>query len=98
VAVWNSGALASLPINILGKCSRLLYSEFGGHDGFRHLLELGLAGTQARTYAWATRVRMVPKPANRTKKKNGRPAASLTVPLTDVLGIATRLEQQPGKD
>jgi hypothetical protein len=85
-------------ISILGKCSRLLHSEFGGHEGFQHLRELGLSGSQARTYAWATRMRVVPKPANRTRMKNGRPAASLTVPLTDVFGNATGLERQLGKD
>jgi hypothetical protein len=81
-------------ISILGKSSRLLYSEFGGHEGFQHLRELGLNGSHARTYAWRTRVRMVPKPANRPKMKNGRPAASLAVPLIDVFGNATGLEQQ----
>ncbi|MBC8028492.1 MAG: hypothetical protein H7Z16_00105 [Pyrinomonadaceae bacterium] len=79
--------------NILGKSSRLLYAEFGGHEGFRHLRELGLGGSQAHTYAWAKRVRMVPKPANRTKKKDVRRRASgLTVPLIDVFGIPTDLE------
>jgi hypothetical protein len=50
-------------VNILAKCSRLLYLEFGGYEGFRHLRELGLEGSQARCYAWAKRVRVVPKQA-----------------------------------
>jgi len=50
-------------VNILGKCSRLLYVEFGGYESFRHLRELGLEGHQARCYAWAKRVRVVPKRA-----------------------------------
>ena len=36
-------------VNILGKCSRLLYAEFGGHEGFRHLRELGLTEQHARS-------------------------------------------------
>jgi integrase len=50
-------------VNILGKCSRLLYSEFGGYEAFHHLRELGLGETSARTYAWAKRVMVVPKQA-----------------------------------
>ena len=76
--------------NILGKCSRLLYAEFGGHEGFRHLRELGLGEYQARTYAWAKPVRVVPKQANRTQKKDAKqPRSSLTVPPIDVFGIPT---------
>jgi hypothetical protein len=33
-------------LNILGKCSRLLHSEFGGYEGFWHLRELGVGGTR----------------------------------------------------
>ena len=33
-------------VNILGKCSRVLYAEFGGHEGFQHLRELGCATTR----------------------------------------------------
>lgn len=53
-------------VRTLVKSSRLLYSEFGGLEGFQHLQELGLEKSQARRYAWAKRVRVVPKPAGRT--------------------------------
>ena len=85
--------------DILGKCSRLLYAEFGGHEGFRHLRELGLGDRQAHTYAWAKRVRVVPKPANRNKKKYPRQRKSnLTVPPIDVFGIPTDPGHVLGED
>lgn len=74
-------------VSVLGKCSRLLYSEFGGYEGFRHLRELGLGEYQARRYQWMTRVRMVPKQA---AKKQG---SSLTVPPIDVFGIPTTSDE-----
>lgn len=77
-------------ISILGKCSRLLHAEFGGHEGFRHLRELGLGEQQARTYAWAKRVRVLPKEVARVQKeyaKRGSP--SLIVPPVDIYGIPT---------
>lgn len=76
-------------VSILGKCSRLLYAEFGGHEGFRHLRELGL-GEHARSYAWAKRVRVMPKQTNPIQKeyaKRGSPP--LTVPPVDIFGIPT---------
>ncbi len=53
-------------VRTLAKSSRLLYSEFGGYEAFQHLHELGLGKSQAHTYAWAQRVRVVPKQAIRT--------------------------------
>ena len=86
-------------IKILGKCSRLLYSEFGGHEGFRHLRELGLGEYQARTYAWAKPVRVVPRQATRTQKKDAQqPRSSLAVPPIDVLGISTDFEHEVRED
>lgn len=48
-------------ISTLTKSCRLLYSEFGGYEGFQHLEDLGLGKHQARTYAWAQRVKVAPK-------------------------------------
>ena len=77
-------------VNILGKCSRLLYAEFGGHEGFRHLRELGLTEQHARSYAWAKPVRVVPKQANRIRTKDAKQRRlSLTVPPIDVFGMPT---------
>lgn len=77
-------------VSILGKCSRLIYAEFGGHEGFRHLRELGLGEQRARAYAWAKRVRIVPKQTtklqNEYAKRGSRP---LTVPPVDIYGMAT---------
>ncbi len=81
-------------VGMLGKCSRLLHSEFGGYEGFRHLRELGLGEYQARRYQWMTRVRMVPKQANRTEKKSAKKqGSSLTVPPIDVFGIPTTSDE-----
>ena len=77
-------------ISILGKCSRLLYAEFGGHEGIRHLRELGLGEQHARVYTWAKRVRVVPKETGPTQNqyaKRGSPR--LTVPSVDIFGIPT---------
>ena len=77
-------------ISILGKCSRLLYAEFGGHEGIRHLRELGLGEQHARVYTWAKRVRVVPKqtgPIQNRYAKRGSPR--LTVPSVDIFGIPT---------
>jgi len=56
-------------VRTLKKSSRLLYSEFGGHESFRHLQELGLGKNQARLYAWAKRVKVVPRRASQTTIK-----------------------------
>ena len=56
-------------IRTLAKSSRLLYSEFGGYAGFRHLQELGLGKNQAHLYAWAKRVKVIPKRASQTTIK-----------------------------
>jgi hypothetical protein len=86
-------------INILGKCSRLLYSEFGGYEGVRHLRELGLEGQQALRYAWAKRVRVIPRQVNRIEHKDiWWRASNLTVPPIDVFGIPTSLEHELPKD
>jgi hypothetical protein len=78
--------------NILGKCSRILFAEFGGHEGFRHLRELGLGEHQARSYAWAKRVRVIPKQVNRNQKNgSNQHRSNLIVPLIDVFGIPTDL-------
>jgi hypothetical protein len=75
-------------VNILSKSSRLLYAEFGGYEGWRHVRELGLGEEQARSYAWAKRVRVVPKQASRTSENYARGRrSSLTLPPRDVFGI-----------
>lgn len=77
-------------VSILGKCSRLLYAEFGGHEGFKHLRELGLGEQRARAYAWAKRVRIVPKQTTQLQNeyaKRGSPP--LAVPPVDIYGIPT---------
>ena len=56
-------------LRTLKKSSRLLYSEFGAYESFRHLQELGLGKNAARLYAWAKRVRVVPKRAKQTTIK-----------------------------
>jgi hypothetical protein len=77
-------------LNILGKCSRLLYSEFGGYEGYRHLRELGLGEGQARRYPWLSRVRVVPKQLSQYKSLKAQPPSYiLTVPPMDVFGIPT---------
>jgi hypothetical protein len=76
--------------SILGKCSRVLYAEFGGHEGWRHLRELGLGEQHARSFAWAKRVRVVPKQASQNPKDDPRKHLSnLTLPPIDVFGIPT---------
>lgn len=84
-------------VRTLCKSSRLLYSEFGGYEGFQHLQKLGLGKGYACSYAWAKRVRVVPKQANRTRKGESR-VSSLTVPPIDVFGIPTDLEPELRKD
>ena len=83
-------------VDILGKCSRVIYAEFGGHEGFRHLHELGLGAKYALSYAWAKPVRVVPKEveAGRTKQRR----SSLTVPPIDVFGIPTYFGRELRKD
>lgn len=77
-------------ISILGKCSRLLYAEFGGHEGFRHLRELGLSEQHARTYAWAKRVRVIPTQTSQIQNKYAkRGSLPLTVPPVDIFGVPT---------
>jgi hypothetical protein len=77
-------------VNILGKCSRVLYAEFGGHDGFQHLRELGLCEQQARSYSWVKRTRVVPKHASQVRKgERKQHLLSLTLPPIDVFGIPT---------
>jgi integrase len=79
--------------DILGKCSRILYAEFGGHEGYRHLCELGLGEDHARSYAWATRVRVVPKPARQaTNERDAKRRSRLTLPPIDIFGFPTDLE------
>jgi len=77
-------------IGILSKSSRLLYSEFGGYEGVRHLLEMGLCTTQARNYALAQRIRVIPKQAKKSAAFARHRAAKLTVPAIDVFGIPTQ--------
>jgi len=75
---------------ILAKSSRLLYSEFGGYEGWRHLRELGLCETHARRYAWAQRIRVIPKKPN--EKAMGRLSSRrspLVLPASDVFGMPT---------
>lgn len=85
--------------SILGKCSRLLYAEFGGHEGWRHLRELGLGEQHARSFAWAKRVRVVPKQASQTRKDDPKQHLSnLTLPPIDVFGIPTDRKHGLRKD
>ena len=77
-------------VNILGKCSKVLYAEFGGHEGFQHLRELGLCDSQARSYAWLKRVRVIPKKASEARKGERKEHLRiLTLPPIDVFGIST---------
>ena len=77
---------------ILGKCAKLLYSEFGGNEGFRHLAELGVGEQGRRSYAWAKRVRVIPRRIFRTGVRNGQANKRiLEVPATDVFGNPTAL-------
>jgi len=55
-------------VSTLTKSARLLYSEFGGYEGAHHLEKLGLGKRQAQTYAWAQRVKVVPRKASQTRK------------------------------
>jgi hypothetical protein len=76
--------------NILSKSSRLLYSEFGGYEGWRHLRELGLCETHARRYAWAQRIRVIPKEPNEDAIKRFSTGHSpLVLPANDVFGVPT---------
>jgi hypothetical protein len=75
-------------IKVMGKCSRLIYSEFGGLEGFRHFRELGLGDQCGRHYAWAERVRMVPRQVNRTQTGK-RSRTDLEVPAIAVFGNPT---------
>lgn len=79
-------------IGILSKSSRLLYSEFGGFEGVRHLREMGLCPEQARAYTWAQRIRVVPKQAKPSAPFARHRAAKLTVPAIDVFGIPTEFD------
>jgi hypothetical protein len=77
-------------VNILGKCSRVLYAEFGGHESFQHLRELGLCDEQARAYSWLKRVRVIPKQASLARKgERKQHLRRLTLPPIDVFGIST---------
>ena len=77
-------------VNILGKCSRVLYAEFGGHEGFQHLRELGLCDQQARSYSWLKRVRVIPKKVSEVRKAERKEhLRRLTLPPIDVFGIPT---------
>jgi hypothetical protein len=55
-------------ISTLTKSSRLLHSEFGGYEGAHHLEKLGLGKRQAQNYAWAHRVKVVPRKANQPRE------------------------------
>jgi len=79
-------------IGILSKSSRLLYSEFGGYEGVRHLREMGLCPGQARAYAWAQRIRVIPKQATSSAPFACHRGSRLTVPLIDVFGIPTEFD------
>lgn len=86
-------------LNILGKCSRLLYSEFGGYEGYRHLRELGLSEHQARGYPWFSRVRVVPKRVSQYQSLKWLPLSYRpTVPPIDVFGLPTDSEPEFRKD
>lgn len=79
-------------IGILSKSSRLLYSEFGGYEGVKHLREMGLCPRQALTYAWAQRIRVIPKQAKSSAPFASHRGSRLTVPLIDVFGIPTEFD------
>ena len=79
-------------IGILSKSSRLLYSEFGGYEGVRHLREMGLCPEQARAYIMAQRIRVIPKQAKRSAPFARHRGAKLTVPAIDVFGIPTEFD------
>lgn len=86
-------------LNILSKCSKLLYSEFGGYEGYRHLRELGLGEYQARAYPWLSRVRVVPKRVSQYQGlKWQSPSYQLTVPRIDVFGLPTDSGPELRKD
>jgi integrase len=75
---------------ILGKSSRVIYAEFGGHEGWRHLCDLGLGEQHARSYTWARRVRVIPKPARQaSNERDAKRRSRLTLPPIDVFGIPT---------
>jgi len=75
---------------ILAKSSRLLYSEFGGYEGWQHLRELGLCETHARRYAWAQRIRIIPKnPNEEAMERFSSGRSPLVLPASDVFGIPT---------
>lgn len=77
-------------VNVLGKCSKILYAEFGGHEGFQHLRELGLCDAQARSYSWLKRVKVIPKKASEARKGERKEHLSrLALPPIDVFGIPT---------
>jgi len=77
-------------VNMLGKCSKVLYAEFGGHKGFLHLRELGLGDDQARAYSWLKRVKVLPKKVSQARKGERKEhLRSLTLPPIDVFGIPT---------
>lgn len=82
--------------SILAKSCRLIHSEFGGYAGWRHLRELGLCEAQARSYAWAQRIRVVPKQLNESiiKRINIR-SSPLTLPAKDVFGMPTAASMLP---
>lgn len=84
-------------IGILSKSSRLLYSEFGGFEGARHLREMGLCPGQARAYTWAQRIRVIPKQAKRSAPFARHRGAKLTVPGIDVFGIPTEFDSGVNK-
>lgn len=78
--------------NILAKSSRLLYSEFGGYEGWRHLRELGLCETHARRYAWAQRIRVIPKePGEEAIRRFSAGLSPLVLPPNDIFGKPTAL-------
>jgi hypothetical protein len=76
-------------VDILGKSSRVLYSEFGGYEGFRHLRELGLSEETARSFTWAKRVRVVPRKASRILSTRFRGLSVAEIPATDIFGNPT---------
>jgi hypothetical protein len=75
---------------VLAKSSRLLYSEFGEYEGWRLLRELGLCETHARRYAWAQRIRVIPKEPNEDAiKRYSAGRSPLVLPANDVFGVPT---------
>lgn len=86
-------------VNMLGKCSKVLYAEFGGHEGFLHLRELGLCDQQARSYSWLKRVKVIPKKVSQARKGERKEhLRSLTLPPIDVFGIPTDSGHELHKD